>query len=143
MLEKHALSDQTIIKHLDTDYSIPVATLTFLPIGADANASLYKAQTFDHTSYFIKLKLGHHHDIGIEIVELLQRAGTSQVTPPIKTIHGKSTQPIDDFTLIVYPFVQGQDGFSRSLTDDQWIKLGKAFASAPIGKNVRVATGML
>lgn len=126
MLEKHALPDQTIIKCLNTDYGIAVATLTFLPIGADSNASIYKAQTFDHSSYFIKLKLGHHHDIGIEIVELLQRAGTSQVIPPIKTIHGKSTQLIDDFTLIVYPFVEGQDGFSRSLTDDQWIKLGKA-----------------
>lgn len=126
MLEKHALPDQIIIKCLNTNYGIAVATLTFLPIGADTNASIYKTQTFDQTSYFIKLKLGHHHDIGVEIVELLQRAGISQIIPPIKTIHGKSTQPIDDFTLIVYPFVEGQDGFSRSLTDDQWIKLGKA-----------------
>jgi len=126
MLEKHALPDQILIECLNTNYGIAVATLTFLPIGADTNASIYKAQTFDQTSYFIKLKLGHHHDIGVEIVELLRRAGIPQIIPPIKTIHGKSTQPIDDFTLIVYPFVEGQDGFSRSLTDDQWIKLGKA-----------------
>lgn len=126
MLEKHALPDQIIIKCLNTNYGIAVATLTFLPIGADTNASIYKAQTFDQTSYFIKLKLGHRHDIGVEIVELLQRARIPQIIPPIKTIHGKSTQPIDDFTLIVYPFVEGQDGFSRSLTDNQWIQLGKA-----------------
>ena len=63
--------------------------------------------------------------MSVEIVELLLRAGIPQIIPPIKTIHGKSTQLIDDFTLIVYPFVEGQDGFSRSLTDDQWIKLGK------------------
>ncbi|MEI8125045.1 MAG: aminoglycoside phosphotransferase family protein [Parachlamydiaceae bacterium] len=125
MLEKHALPDQILIKCLNTNYGIAVATLTFLPIGADTNASIYKAQTFDQTSYFIKLKLGHHHDMSVEIVELLRRAGISQIIPPIKTIHGKSTQPIDDFTLIVYPFVEGQDGFSCSLTDDQWIKLGK------------------
>jgi spectinomycin phosphotransferase len=126
MLEKNALSDQTIIKCLNTNYGIAVTTLTFLPIGADTNASIYKAQTFDQTSYFIKLKLGHRHDIGVEIVELLQRAGIQQIILPIKTIHGKSTQPIDNFTLIVYPFIEGQDGFSRNLTDDQWIKLGKA-----------------
>ena len=126
MLEKHALPDQIIIQCLNTNYGIDVATLTFLPIGADTHASIYKAQTFDQRSYFIKLKLGHHHDIAVKIAELLQRAGTPQIIPPIKTIHGKSTQPIDDFTLIVYPFVEGQDGFSRSLTDDQWIKLGKA-----------------
>jgi len=123
---KHVLSDLIIIKCLNTNYGIEAATLTFLPIGADVNASIYKVQTFDQTSYFIKLKQGHHHDISVEIVELLQHAGIQEIIPPIKTIHGKSTQPIDDFTLIVYPFVEGQDGFNLNLTDDQWIKLGKA-----------------
>ena len=77
-------------------------------------------------SYFIKLKQGHHHDTSVEIVELLQSAGIRQIIPPVKTVHGRITQRIDDFTLIVYPFVDGQDGFNRHLTDDQWIKLGKA-----------------
>ena len=125
MLEKHPLPYQIIIKHLNTNYEIAVGTLTFLPIGANTNASIYKAQTFDHPPYFIKLKLGRYHDIGVEIVELLDRAGIPQIISPIKTIHEKSTQPIDDFNLIVYPFFEGQDGFSRSLTDGQWIELGK------------------
>lgn len=147
MLEKHPLPDQIIIKCLNTNYGIAVVTLTFLPIGADTNASIYKAQTFDQTSYFIKLKLGHHHDIGVEIVKLLQWAGIPQIIPHIKTIHGKSTQPIDDFILIVYPFVEGQDGFSRSLTDNQWIKLGKALRTihevevpSSLQKNIRRET---
>lgn len=115
-----------LIKCLKTYYGVTVATLAFLPIGADAHASIYKAQTSNQVSYFIKLKLGHNHDVSVEIVELLQRTGIQQIISPIKTIHGKSTQPIENFTLIVYPFIEGQDGFSRSLTDDQWIKLGKA-----------------
>jgi spectinomycin phosphotransferase len=126
MLEKHALPDPILIQCLNTHYGIAVSTLTFLPIGADGNASIYQAQTFDQTSYFIKLKTGHHHEIGVQIVELLEQAGIQQIIPPIKTIHGTSTQPMGDFTLIVYPFVEGQDGFNRSLTDDQWRKLGKA-----------------
>ena len=32
---------------------------------------------------------------------------------------------IDDFTLTVFLFVDGRDGFSRDLTDDQWYTLGK------------------
>jgi spectinomycin phosphotransferase len=125
MLEKHALSDKLIISCLNTHYGIEVAILTFLPLGADIHASVYKAQTRDQKSYFIKLKQGHHHDTAVDIVELLQSAGIQQIIPPVKTIHGKPTQPIDDFTLIVYPFIDGQDGFNRTLTDDQWIKLGK------------------
>ncbi|MBI5273972.1 MAG: phosphotransferase [Chlamydiales bacterium] len=126
MLEKHLLSDKTIINCLNTHYSIEVSSLIFLPLGADMNASVYKAQTLDQRSYFIKLKHGHHHDISVEIMELLQSAGIRQIIPPVKTIHGKATQRIDNFTLVVYPFVDGQDGFNRDLTNDQWTVLGKA-----------------
>ena len=126
MIEKPSLSDQFIISSLNTDYGIDVATLTFLPLGADMHASIYKAQARDQTSYFVKLKRGHHHDISVEIVELLRDAGIQQIIPPLKTIHGQPTQRIGDFTLLVYPFVEGEDGFNRNLTDNQWVMLGKA-----------------
>lgn len=126
MIENLPFSDQLIINCLNDDYGIEVAMLTFLPLGADMNASVYKAQTYDQTSYFVKLKRGHHHDISVAIVELLHDAGIKHIILPVKTIIGQSTQPIEDFTLIVYPFVNGQDGFSCNLTDNQWIKLGNA-----------------
>ena len=120
------IADQRIINCLNIDYGIEIATLTLLPIGADMHASVYKAQTHDQTSYFVKLKRGHHHDISVVIVELLHDAGMQQIIPPIKTLLSQSTQRISDFTLIVYPFVNGQDGFSCNLTDNQWVQLGKA-----------------
>lgn len=125
MLEKHVLLDQIIIECLSAHYGIEVASLVVLPIGADTNASVYKVQAVDQTPYFIKLKRGKNHDISVEIVELLQRAGIQQVIPPIKTSQGRSAQSIDDFTCIVYPFVEGQDGFSRKITENQWVKIGK------------------
>ncbi|MCX5922132.1 MAG: hypothetical protein NTX86_02290 [Candidatus Dependentiae bacterium] len=64
MIEKQSLSNQCIIDCLNTDYGIKVATLTFIPLGADMDASVYKAQTHDQASYFVKLKRGYHHDIG-------------------------------------------------------------------------------
>lgn len=126
MIEKQSLSDQRIIDCLNTDYGIKVTALTFIPLGADMDASVYKAQTYDQSSYFVKLKRCYHHDIGAIIQLLLQDAGIQQIISPIKTNHGQPTHHIDDFTLIVYPFIEGQDGFSRDLTNDQWITLGKA-----------------
>jgi spectinomycin phosphotransferase len=125
MTEKSLLSEQRIIDCLKINYGIEVATLTFLPLGADMYASVYKAQTHDRSSYFVKLKRGHHHDISASIIALLRNAGIQQIIPIIKTIHGQATQRIDDFTLTVSPFVDGRDGFSRDLTDDQWYTLGK------------------
>jgi spectinomycin phosphotransferase len=143
VLERHALPKPTIISCLKTNYGITVATLTLLPLGADMNASVYKAHTLDQMSYFIKIKVGHHNDISAEIAEFLHSAGIQQIICPIKTIHGRPTQYIDDFTLIVYPFIEGQDGFSRSLTDDQWIKLGQTLRqihelSVPLSVQTRI-----
>jgi len=119
------LSNQRIIDCLNTDYGIKVTRLTFLPIGADMNASVYKAEARDQLSYFIKLKRGHHQDISATIIALLHEAGIQQIIPPIKTNNGQPIQYIDDFTLIVSPFIEGKDGFSRDLTDEQWVTLGK------------------
>ena len=126
MLEKPSLPDSTLIDCLNTDYGIQVAALTFLSLGADLDAAAYKAQAADQTSYFVKLKRGRHHDTGVAIVELLHKAGIQQIIPPIKTTHGQPTQLVEDFTLIVYPFVEGKDGFHCNLTESQWFKLGKA-----------------
>jgi spectinomycin phosphotransferase len=125
MIGKQPLSDQRIFDCLNIDYGIEVIALTFLPLGADINSSVYKAKAFDQSSYFVKLKRGHHHDISVTILTLLHEAGIQQIIPPIKTKHGQLTAEIDDYTLIVYPFVDGENGFSRPLTADQWFTLGK------------------
>lgn len=115
----------TIIDRLNTSYGIQVTALTPLLLGADMNASVYKAHDQDHKSYFVKLKRGHEHDVGVAILELLHEEGIQEVIPPLKTLQGKSTHRLDDFTLIVYPFIEGVDGFSQTLTDQQWVTLGR------------------
>ena len=125
-MENLSLSEQRIIDCLKINYGIEVATLTFLPLGADIHASVYKAQTHNKSSYFVKLKHGHHDDISAIIIELLRNAGIEQIIPIVKTIRGQTAQWIDGFILTVYPFIDGHDGFSRDLTNDQWYTLGKA-----------------
>lgn len=125
MTEKQSLSPQYIIDCLNTNYGIAVNTLTFLPLGADMNASVYKAETQGGLSYFVKLKRGHRSDMSVAILALLQNSGIQQIIPPIKATDGELTQHVNDFTLTVYPFVDGQNGFCYNLTDDQWVALGK------------------
>lgn len=126
MIEKQPLSHESVISCLQANYAIEVASLVFLPLGADLNAAVYKAQALDQRSYFIKLRRGHHHDLSVAIAELLCNAGVQQIIPPIKTIQNRATVRLNDWTLIVYPFVEGKDGFSRDLTENQWIQLGHA-----------------
>jgi spectinomycin phosphotransferase len=126
MIEKQAFPDEQIIACLKSDYGFDVAKLTFLPLGADADASVYKAEMDDQKVYFVKLKRGHDHDNGVTIARLLFDFGIGEIIPPIKTIVGSPIQRLGAFSLIVYPFVEGQDGFSRQLPNEHWIALGKA-----------------
>jgi spectinomycin phosphotransferase len=116
---------KSIIDCLNAHYGIEVTALTLLPIGADMNASVYKAETDDGLSYFVKLKRGHHADISITVLALLKASGIEHVIAPIKTVSGELTWHIDDLTLTVYPFIDGENGFCRNLTEDQWVTLGK------------------
>lgn len=125
MIQKQSITSQNIIDCLKTNYGLEVTKLTFLPLGADMNASLYKAETSTGKSYFLKLKQGHHSDVSVTLLALLQASGIQQIIPPLKTIAGKLTQKLKEFTLIIYPFIDAQNGFYRHLTDDQWVTLGK------------------
>lgn len=125
MIEKQSFSPQCIIDCLSKNYGIVVNALTLLPLGADMNASVYKAETEGIQSYFVKLKHGHRYEMSVAILALLQASGIQQIIPPIKATNGELTQHINDFTLTLYPFVSGQNGFCYNLTDDQWIALGK------------------
>jgi|GEM_PF-278469 spectinomycin phosphotransferase len=125
MTDKQLFSSQSIIDCLKVNYGIAAVLLTLLPLGADMNASVYKAETQNSQSYFVKLKRGHRYDMSVAILALLQNAGIQQIIPPIKTTNGGLTQHIGDSTLTVYPFVDGQNGFCYNLTDNQWFALGK------------------
>lgn len=122
------MTEQTdfIISCLRTSYQIEAAAISLLPLGADVNASIYKVRGREQKSYFVKLKRAHFKDVSFGILELLQMAGIEEIILPIKTVAGKQAYQAQDFTVAVYPYIAGQDGFSRSLTDEQWIVLGRA-----------------
>lgn len=125
MTKRKLLESQQIDNCLKVHYGIDVINLALLPLGADINACVFKADAKNHSSFFVKLRHGHHDEINLALVELLVQAGIQLIIPPIKTKQQQSMISIEGFHLIVYPFIEGQDGFSYPLSDKQWIKLGK------------------
>lgn len=107
--------EEHVIQRLRAECGIAVVRLTHLGLGADVDAAVYKAESADGKVYFVKLKRGAYYDI----TQLLVEAGVKQVIGPIATV------AVDESTMTVYPFVEGQNGFSRELKPAQWIALGK------------------
>ena len=124
MLMKPSFTDELIMDCLDKNYNIKVEEIRLLKLGADMNASIYKVETREQQHFFVKL-IRNYNEIGIQVIELLQHAGIKQIIPPIRTVQQQLTHQVDNLTVIVYPFIEGQNGFTRALTDQQWMALGQ------------------
>lgn len=109
-----------IIDKLKAFYGIEVSALEPLSFGADIHASLYKVRAKNKKTYFLKLK---QQSINVDLLNVL--ANFEEIIQPVKTIEGKLSQQVESLTFILYPFIEGEDGFSRALSNEQWIRLGK------------------
>jgi spectinomycin phosphotransferase len=62
MLQKPNLSDEQISACLRAAFDVQIARLEFLPLGADLDTAVYRAETADHSNFQPggTLKLAYH-----------------------------------------------------------------------------------
>lgn len=109
-------------KFLKEKYGIEIQ-LTPLLGGADANATLYKG-VGDTNDYFIKVKNQFDPHSLLSIAHLLQNAGIKEIIYPVKALNGSYFENLENKIVLVYPFIDGEDGFHKNLTLEQWTLLG-------------------
>lgn len=126
MLEKPTISDQTIIASANQAFGLPISQLTFLPLGADLNSAVYRAETENSASYFVKLKWGQFNPISVTLASFLSKQGISEIIAPLPTRSGQFWHPLATCTMVIYPFVNGKDGYETALSADQWTGFGRA-----------------
>ena len=111
MLEKPDLLDDKIIACLQADYGLRVATIAFLPLGADLNTAVYRVTGDDGTSYFLKLRSGLFDETSVALPKFLSDQGIAQVIAPLATSTGQLWANLDAFKVILYPFIEGRNGY--------------------------------
>lgn len=127
MLEKPDIPDQLIISQVQAEYGLEVTQLTFLPLGYDVNTAVYRVDTTDGTTYFLKLRKDGFHPITVIVPQFLHRIGIPAIIPPLTTQKGELFGMLEDYTAILYPFTPGKDGYQVELSDRHWIELGRTF----------------
>jgi spectinomycin phosphotransferase len=126
MLEKPDIPDELIIFRLQEQYNLHVAELSFLPLGADMGTVVYRMVADDETTYFLKLRKGFD-EITVVVPLFLKTQGIKEVIIPIETKSSKQYwADCGEYKMILYPFIEGQDGFQRELTDTHRKILGAA-----------------
>jgi spectinomycin phosphotransferase len=126
MLERPVLDEGKIYDCLRHEYGLTVATLTFLPLGADRHTAVYRADSGEAASYFVKLRQAGFDETTALVPRLLFEQGVAQVIAPLLARAGRLWASFGEFTVIVSPFVEGRDGYQIRLSDDHWIELGRA-----------------
>lgn len=125
MLEKPDISDKLIIARLQEEYHLRVAELTFLPLGADQGSAVYRVVSEDGTDYFLKLRKGFD-EITVTIPLFLKSQGIQEIISPFETKSKQGWANFGEYKMILYPFIDGKNGFEMELTDDHKRRLGSA-----------------
>ncbi|HET8564765.1 MAG TPA: aminoglycoside phosphotransferase family protein, partial [Candidatus Binatia bacterium] len=112
MLEKPDIPDELILSRLQNEYGLAIAELTFLPRGADMGTAVYRVVTDDGTAYFLKLRKGFESII-VTIPLFLKSQGIQEIIAPFETKSKRYWADFGDYKMILYPFVEGKDGFER------------------------------
>jgi spectinomycin phosphotransferase len=126
MLEQPNLPDDKIITCLLTEYALRASQIAFLPLGADQNTVVYRVITDDETPYFLKLRRGVFDETSVALPGFLHDQGIRHIIAPLTTQAGQLWASLDDYTVIVYPFINGRDGYDVDLSDRHWIEFGAA-----------------
>jgi spectinomycin phosphotransferase len=125
MLEPPAIPESLILAHLWDEYTLRADNLSFLPLGADVNTAVYHL-TADAAEYFLKLRKGDFDQISIAVPRFLSEQGLASIIAPLTTRVGRLCGAINDYRMILYPFIAGQNGYERALTPEQWQAFGAA-----------------
>lgn len=127
MLEKPEVPDETLLACLRDHYGLHVTQIAFLPLGNDVATAVYRVVTGDATSYFLKLRRSGRFDAAaVAIPRFMYDQGITQIVAPIATKAHQLWTLVNDFAVILFPFVTGQNGFAVPLSERQWIELGFA-----------------
>jgi len=129
MLEKPDLQDEQIIACLQDEYGLLVVQVAFLPLGADRDTAVYRVVADDETPYFVKLRRGVFDETSVALPKCLSDQGIGQIIAPLATKTGRLWASLDAFKVILYPFVEGHNGYEVNLSDRHWVDFGTALKS--------------
>src|SRR5260370_27813656 len=126
MLTPPAVSDATISAVLRESYGLRVRQVTFLPLGSDAHAAVYRVDAEDGTPYFFKLKRENFAEVAVAVSAFLHAQGIRQVMAPLPTVTQRLWASGHGFEWILYPFLEGHNAYETALSDAQWVTLGRS-----------------
>jgi spectinomycin phosphotransferase len=124
--EQPGISEEGLRGCLQEQYDLILSTLEFLPRGLDYYAGVYRAVSEQGTLYLLKVTTRSLYGPGFLVPAYLNNQGITSVVAPVPTRSGAFWTKLMDWTVIVYPFIDGDTSLT-GMVDEQWKEVGRIF----------------
>lgn len=125
MLEKPDLCDEKIHACLQQAYGLEVIQIEFLPLGVDQNTAVYCVVDGVQNRYFLKLRSGTFDKTSVLLPKFMAEQGIAHIISPQPTQTGQLWANLEGFKAILYPFIEGRNGYEVALSDAHWQEMGR------------------
>lgn len=123
MLEPPALAADALRAALGDGYHLAAREISFLPLGYDSAAAVYRVQAEDG-KYFLKYRRDAVNEAGLAVPRFLHEQGVGAVVPPLRTVTGGLWHGCEAGALIVYPFLHDAHPLPSGQAFDLWRQFG-------------------
>jgi spectinomycin phosphotransferase len=90
------------------------------------NTAAYRVVAEDNKAYFLKLRSGVFDEMIVVVPQFLKAQGIQAVIVALETRKRRQWGSLDAYKMILYPFIEGKNGYEAPLTDHHWVALGAA-----------------
>ncbi|GHO85775.1 aminoglycoside phosphotransferase family protein [Dictyobacter formicarum] len=126
MREQPIIAEESLRACLQEQYGLSAVALTFLPLGLDYNAAVYRVVSEHGASYLLKITTRAFYEASYFVPRYLKEQGVAAVVAPIPTRSNALWALFGERTMVVYPFVEGDTSWS-GMTEQNWKDVGATF----------------
>jgi spectinomycin phosphotransferase len=123
----HRVSAKEIAEHVRRAYGLQVTGMSVPEGRAHADAAVYRVEA-SRRAYFLKLTPEERSEPP-PLARHLADKGIAEVLAPLRTLDGHLSSRLGEAVAVLFPFVEGDNGFLQPLSDEQWIALGRVVRS--------------
>lgn len=117
-----SLNSADVIACVNLNYPLFIDELRPHLSSADPDARAFIAKGAKE-SFFIKVKRSGLSKTNT-ILSFLAKNGINEIILPLDNRFGSGYTSFLEYELAVFPYISGQDGFHKTLTDNQWTRFG-------------------
>src|SRR5437764_15386246 len=123
MRKPPSIAEEQLRACLQDQHDLYPVTLEFLPRGLDYNAGVYRVVSEQGAAYLLKVTSRPLYEPRCLVPRYLNEQGITSVVAPIPTRSGALWTQLEEWTVIVYPFIDGDTSLT-GMTNEQWKEVG-------------------